>query len=224
MSSLGNRKGQLLFVVESGIATWEDPEPIADWRWTTVSIVSRTLSAAIALLWAVVASRPQRFNRVVRLCLAPISPSMTAAQKRRLVTALKIDPPGFTETTLCIADTHACVTSMLSNPSAVDSGSLSEYRSCALVEFEGSALSGAVPLQEACSTIADLGGPGIGTLLDRAGRSAVLRVLELESHAAIQLIGASEVSDSAVRCLVDRGIRRFHDIRALPQEIASLRE
>jgi hypothetical protein len=224
MSFLGNRKGQPLFVVQSGIATWEDPEPIADWRWKTVSIVSRTLSVAIALLWAMVASRPQRFKRVLRFYLAPIVPSMTAAQKRRLVTGLKTDPTGFAETTVSIANTHACVTSTLSDPSAVDSGSLTAYRRCVLVELEESALSRAEPLQEACRTIADLGGLGIGTLLDSATRSAVLRVLELESHAVIQLIGAPEVSDSAVRCLVDRGIRQFHDIQGLPQEIASLRE
>src|SRR3981081_448701 len=58
MSSLANRKGRPLFVVQSGIVTWEDPEPIADWRRKTLSIVSRTLPNAIDLLWAVIASRP----------------------------------------------------------------------------------------------------------------------------------------------------------------------
>src|ERR1700676_5327328 len=107
MSSLANRKGRPFFVVQTGIVTWEDPEPIADWRRKTVSIVSRTLPTAIALLWAVVASRPQRMNRVFRFYLAPIVPSMTASQKRRLVTVLKTDPPGFADTTLRITDTHA---------------------------------------------------------------------------------------------------------------------
>ena len=129
---------------------------------------------------------------------------MTGAQKRRLMTGLKTDPTGFAETSLSMADTHACVTSMLSDPTAVDSRALTEYRRCALVELEYSALSGANPLQEACKTLADLGAPGIGMLLDGAGSSAVLRVLELESHAVIQLIGASEISDSAIRCLFDR--------------------
>jgi hypothetical protein len=224
MSFLANRTGQPLFVVQSGIVTWEDPEPIADWRRKTVSIVSRTLPAAIALLWAVVASRPKRINRVFRLCLAPISPSITAAQKRRLVTELKTDPPGFAETTLNIANTHASVTSMLSDPSAVDFGFLTGYRSCVLVELEDSPLPGTEPLKEACRTIADLGGAGIATLLANAESSAVLRVLELESHAVIQLVGVSDIIDSAIRCLVDRGIRRFHDVRTLPEEIASLRE
>jgi hypothetical protein len=224
MSSLANREGRPLFVVQSGIVTWEDPEPIADRRRKTVSIVSRTLPVAIALLWAVVASRPQRIDRVFRLYLAPISPSITSAQKRRLVTELKADPPGFAETTLSIADTHACVTSTLSDPSAVDSGFLTAYRRCALVELADSPLPGAELFQEACGTIADLGGAGIATLLASAESSAVLRVLELDSFAVIQLIGASEVVDSAIRRLVDRGIRRFHDVRTLPQEIASLRE
>ena len=224
MSSLANRKGRPLFVVQSGIVTWEDPEPIADWRRKTLSIVSRTLPNAIDLLWAVIASRPQRIGRVFRFYLAPILPSMTASQKGRLVTGLKTDPPGFGETTLSISDTHACVTSVLTDPSAVDSGYLTAYRRCALVELEDGALSGAESLREVCRTIADLGGSSIGTLLDSVESSAVLRVIERESHSVIQLIGASEVIDSAIRCLVERGIRQFHDVRALPQEIASLRE
>ena len=224
MPSLANGKGQPLFVVQSGIVAWESPEPITDWRRKTVSIVSRTLPVAIGLLWAVVASRPQRINRVIRFYVATIPASMTAAQKRRLVAELKTNPPGFAETTLMIADTHACLTSVLSDPSAVDSSYLTEHRHCALVEFEESAVLGVEFLQEACRTIADLGGPGICTLLDSAESLAVVRVLERKSHSVIQLIGASEVIDSAIRCLVDRGIRRFHDVRALPQEIDSLCE
>jgi hypothetical protein len=149
---------------------------------------------------------------------------MTAAQKRRLVTELKIDPPGFAETTLCMTDNHACVTSTLSDPSVVDSGFLTAYRHCALVEFENSRLTGLEHLQKVCSTIVDLGGAGIGTLLAVAESSAVLRVLELDSYVVVQLIGASQLTNSPIRCLVDRGIRQFHDVRALPEEIASLRE
>jgi len=224
MSSLANRKGRPFFVVQSGIVTWEDPEPIVDWRRKTVSIVFRTLPAAIGLLWAVVASRPQQINRIIRFYVAPISPSMTAARKHRLVTELKTNPPGFAETTLSITDTHACLTSVLSDPSAVDFGYLTAYWHYALVAFEDNAVSGAESLQDACRTIADLGGSGICTLLDSAESSAVFRVLERDSHSVIQLIGASEVIDSAIRCLIDQGIRRFHDVRALPQEIASLCE
>ena len=221
MSSLANSRGRPFFIVQSGIVTWEDPEPVADWKRKTVSVVSKTLPVAIALLWALVASRPERVDRVFRLCLAPISPSM---QKRRLVTELKTDPPGFAETTLCVADTHACVTSTLCDPSAVDPGFLTAYRHCALVELADSPLPGAELLQRACRTITDLGAAGIGALLSSAESSAVLRVLELESYAVVQLIGVSEVIDPAIRCLVERGIRRFQDVRALPYEIAGLRE
>lgn len=222
MSSLANSRGRPFFFVQSGIVTWEDPEPIADWRRKTVSIACGTLPVAIALLWAIVASRPQRISRVYRLYFAPISPSMTATQKRRSLTELKTDPPGFAETTLSIADAHACVASMLSDPSAVDPSFLTEYRRCALVELADSALHGAESLHDACRTIIDLAA-GIGTLLASAD-SAVLRVIELESYAVVQLIGASEVIDPAIGCLVHQGVRRFQDIRTLPHEIASLRE
>lgn len=223
MSSLANRKGRPFFIVQSGIVAWEDPEPIADWKRKTVSIVSKTLPAAIDLLWAVVASRSPRTSSIVRLYLAAISPSMTAAQKRRLTTALKTDPPGFAETTVSITSNQACAASTLYDPSAVDPEFLTAYRRCALVEVEENSRE-PEPFQEACRAIADFGGAGIGALLESVEISRVLRVLELESHAIIQFIGAPEVSDSAIRCLVDLGIRQFNDVRGLAEELASFRQ
>jgi hypothetical protein len=220
MSSSEHRKDQSFFIVQSGIVAWEDRQPIVDWRWKTVSVVSGTLSAAIPLLWALVASKPPRVTRVLRVSIALMAPSMTDSQKRRFFAQLRNDPPGFSETTLHLADTHVCVTSTLSDPSVVDLGYLTSYRRCALVEVEDSA---AERLQAVCATLTDLGGSGISTLLNGAGSPAVLRVSELETHSVIQLIGASHVSDLAVRCLADRHIRQFTDIRTLPQEIAGLR-
>jgi hypothetical protein len=218
--SSSSRKDQPLFIVQSGIAAWEDPRPIVDWRWKTISVFSGTLTVATPLLWGMVAARPLRLDRVLRVYLAPTVASMTESQKRRMFAELKKDPPGFNGTTLSSADTHVCVTSTLSDPSVVDLGFLTSYRRCALVEVEDSA---AERLQGVCATLTDLGGSGISTLLNGAGSPAVLRASELETHSVIQLIGASDVSDLAVRCLADRHIRQFNDIRTLPQEIAGLR-
>jgi hypothetical protein len=131
----------------------------------------------------------------------------------------KIRPASAKLATL-LADTHVCITSTLSDPSAVDPGSLTSYRHSALVEVEDAAFE---RLQAVCATLTDLGGLGISTLLNDAGSPAVLRALELETHSVIQLIGASDVTDLAVRCLADRHIRQVNDIRTLPQEIAGLR-
>src|SRR5882757_9443405 len=56
MSFLSFHEGRPLFVVQTGIVAWEDKQPIVDWRWKTVSILSRELHAAAALLWALVSS------------------------------------------------------------------------------------------------------------------------------------------------------------------------
>lgn len=44
MSSLVRPETQSLFVVQSGVVAREDPEPIADWRWKTLSVCAARLS------------------------------------------------------------------------------------------------------------------------------------------------------------------------------------
>jgi hypothetical protein len=224
MSFLGSRKGEPLFVVQSGVVAWEDPQPIADWRWKTISFVSRTLSVAMGLLWPLVESRPQRFDRVLRFYIAPIPAAATASQRRRLIKELTTDPLGFSETSLSIGEENICVTSVLNDPSIVVPDYLTAYRHCALLECESSGVSGVERLQSMCATVGDLGGAAICTLLSNVRSLVVLRVVESESHAVIQVIGPSEAGDAAIRCLADRGIRQFHDVRTLPEEIANLRK
>jgi hypothetical protein len=224
MSSLDRNKSQAFFVVQSGIVAWEGLEPIADWKWKTLSVVAKQLSVVVALLWDIVASRPQRFGRVLRYSLRPIPSFVTESQKRRWMAQLTVDRPGFSEPIAHITATQACITSVLREPSAVEPDSLTAYRYCALVEFDDRISSVAELLQGVCTNIRDLSGSGIATLLRSAASVAVLRVLDRETYAVLQVIGPSEVSDRAVQCLAERGVRQFHDIRALPKEIANLRK
>jgi hypothetical protein len=41
MSSLDRSKCQAFFVVQSGIVAWEHPNPIVDWKWKTLSVVTK---------------------------------------------------------------------------------------------------------------------------------------------------------------------------------------
>jgi hypothetical protein len=224
MSSSNLSERQSFYVVQSGVVAWEDPQPIVDWRWKTVSVVATQLSVVLALLWDIVGFRPERFGRLLRCYLAPIPPSMTRAQKRRLMASLKVDPPGFAATTTYVTDTHVSVISVLNEPSDVHPGFLTDYRHCALMELNNCTLSEAEPLQRVCMAITDLGGSGINALLRSSVSLAILRVLDLESHAVIQAIGSSEASDRAIQVLTEHRVRRFHDIRALPEKIAKLHD
>jgi hypothetical protein len=222
MSSSSRDKNHAFFLVQSGIVLWEEPRPVVGWTWKTVSVVSKRSSVAIDLLWAMVASRPGRFGGVYRFCVSPLPAWMTSSQKRRAVAQLSVSPPGFSETVLNIAAEHACVTSALSDPTAVDPNHLTTYRRCALIEVDESTRCAPVSFGEACKSVTELGASGVERLLGGTGGVAVLRVLERGSHVAVQLIGPSEVSNAATRRLAEIGVRRFHDTAALPHEIANL--
>ena len=72
MSSSSRDKTHAFFFVQSGIVLWEEPRRVVGWIWKIVSVVSKRLSLAIDLLWAMVASRPGRFGGVYRFCVSPL--------------------------------------------------------------------------------------------------------------------------------------------------------
>jgi hypothetical protein len=49
---------------------------------------------------------------------------------------LSVNPSGFSDTMLNFTSEDACVTSILSDPTAVDPNYLTKYRQCALVEVD----------------------------------------------------------------------------------------
>jgi hypothetical protein len=72
-----------------------------------------------------------------------------------------VSPPGFSETVLNIAGERACVSSALSDPTAVDPNYLTAYRQCALVEVDESTRSATAALGETCNCLTDLGASGV---------------------------------------------------------------
>lgn len=212
-----------LFVVQSGVVAWEDPEPILDWRWKTVSVCAARLSLLVTAFWAIVTSRPPSLPSVFRFHTGSVPTGASIAHRRQFMNALRKDAPGFGATHVATADSHVCVASRLVEPAHVDLNYLSSYRSSLLVEADSSVASSADLCQAFCAAATDLGGAGIARLLDRTTGLAVVRVVEQTSHAAIQLIGSPDTSVRAAHALTDLGVRRLHDVRTLPMEIARLR-
>ena len=105
---------------------------------------------------------------------------------------LAVALPGFSETTVHITPTQACVTSVLRKPSSVHQDCLTAYRYCALVEFDDRISSVGELLQGVSPNIRDLSGSGIAALLRSVASVAVLRVLDQETYAVLQLISSSD--------------------------------
>jgi hypothetical protein len=148
---------------------------------------------------------------------------MNELQKRRIKSQLMISPPGFSDPIVEMGNDRACVLFDLADSSAVDADYITAYRRCLLVELDDTVRSKFSLASLVCKSIKDFGNAGIATLLGNADDSIILRILNLESHSVVQLIGSSEASDTAVNCLVEKGIRRVHDVREIPQEITRLR-
>jgi hypothetical protein len=223
MSSLVSSQTQSLFVVQSGIVAWEDPEPIADWRWKTVSVGTAQLSLLGPVIWAIVSSRPSSLRSVFRFHTSPTPVNVGVMLTRRLVESLRKDAPGLGGTYVTSVGDRICVASELIDAASVDLNYLSAYRSSILLQTDSTIGSPADLCKALCGAVVDLGGAGIARLLDCSVTLAALRIVEHESHAVVQLVGSFETTMRAVQTLIERGVRQIHDVRTLSTEIARLR-
>lgn len=221
MSSSAAANRAAVSIVQSGIVAWEDPVPVADWRYKTVTLIGLSLSIVATILLGFIASRPCALRRIFRVLFAPIPPSATEGQVRGFLAQLAADPPGFLGTNVTVVDDVCCVVSELREPGAMDVEFLTDYRHCALVGTAN--IRSAPDLGEVVRRgVSDLGGCGLVGLLQAGETAAVIRVLDLDSHAAFQVMGPSQICDEAVRFFDGKQIRRVHDVRRISEEIRRL--
>lgn len=147
---------------------------------------------------------------------------VTRTLKRRLITQLSVDLPGFSTTSAKVTETCLCASSEVVEPSRVDPTSLTSYRHTALIAVASGTISTSDICESLCGKVSDFSGDGIAWLLENVSDVSVLRVLDMESHAAIQLVGRPEVGMAAVQRLTDQNIRRVQDVDRLPEEITAL--
>jgi hypothetical protein len=221
MSSSVVSKPAAVLMVQSGIVAWEDPVPIPDWRYKTATLIACKLSLTAELLRELITSRSQTLGHLFRLLIVPKPPSATASQIRRFVTQITADPPGFAGTAATAVNDAYWVVSELRDASVMDAGFLTDYRRCALV---GTVLiSYAADLSSAVGDeVLDLGGSGVAGLLKSDRLVAVIRTLDLGSHAVTQFVGSADVCGEVVQFFDEKQIRRIHDVHRIHDEIKRL--
>lgn len=223
MSSSADRKSEAAVVVQSGFVAWEDPVPIADWRYKTVTLVGHRLSFIAKLLWELVESQPSALRRVFRALVVPKPPAATAVQMRRFVAQLAVDPPGFAGTRTLVVGDVCCSASELQQIGDADVNFLTDYRHCVLVGTSSASISTADLCAMIGREISEFGGIGLAKLLESEKSAAIIRVLDAQYYSVIQFMGSPKYCDAVVGFLEDRGVRRIHDVQQIQEEIRRLR-
>jgi hypothetical protein len=218
--SSSTHRGHPFFLVQAGIVAWEEPAPVSDWTSKTITVCAPQLPLLASVLWTLALAHVSEALRVFRWHVAPVAPVMGQLQRRRLVLSMQKDPPGFAGTTVALQSGVVCMASELAQSDAVDLQYLSAYRTTALLATPGDIASAAALCRVLCGSTMELSGQSIAALRARSPAWRVLRVLELESYSALQLIGSVRDADSADHVLATQGVRRVLDVKSVPAEIA----
>lgn len=223
MSSSTVLESKVVMLVQSGIAAWEDTEPVVDWRRKTVTVIASRLTLIAHLLWTLVEAQPSALVRMIRLVVVPTPPAASGLPIRRFTAELEVDPPGFRGTSARILGDRGCSVSELVEPGIVDPDFLTDYRHCALLGIGSASSSTAELCDSICSDIAEINGASISKLLESTIGKVLIRLLEMPSYSVLQLLGSPDFCEEATALLEKRGIRRVHDVRQISEEIARLR-
>jgi hypothetical protein len=219
MSSSSHSAPTPIFLVQQGIAAWEETTSILDGRWATVSIFDADIATLVSLLWRVTEPRRSAFKHLLRLVVGELPEMATKTLRRRLMRELSLNPPGFAATQVKISSTRYCVSSELVEHSAVNSDYLTDYRRTALLGL-ADGLSASELCDLACDSVTQLGSKGIKRLMAFGDSvQAAVRLLDLETHAAIQIIGSPRLIDDSVALLASFRIRHLPDPERVSEEI-----
>ena len=216
--------GRPFYLVQSGIALWEAPEPVAQWNIKTVTACAETehllADMAIRLLEASTDG-----IQWLRLHATAFEPEMGVMQKRRTEKALSSPVPGFSEGILCASKKALVSIARLEVPSAINVEYLTSYRDTVLVGINCST----IEPKELCRAIStkQIAADGVidanvfRTLWEALGDLLVARFLDMETHAVVQLLGHGPAIRTFPVMLEELDVERLLDSRSVPSRIAS---
>lgn len=222
MSFLENNANRIIFLVQSGVAAWEDVHPIVDWRWKTVSICARRIQPVMSMIWDGIGSAFSNSQSVFRFHASALPAGIGRVQQRRLMNSLRNDLPGFSDTLVEMIEGKICVASKLIETREVLADHLSAYRSTILLVTDGSIRSTADLCGAYCKISNNLGGHGIARFLEVPTTQAVVRVEDHDAYAVGQFIGSSQMSGRIAKALINHKASQVSDGTKIHLEISKL--
>ena len=221
MSSLsGKFQGQrAVYVVQSGVVAWEDPEPIADWTSKTVTVCAVDVALLTAMLKEVLGAEFIRRRSIFRCHLSALPSSQTAVQRRRLANALQADVPGFSGTVVRFHDAVALSVSGVKSVPEIELAYLSSYRQTFLVAMQEGGVT-PVAISESLSDLSlPLDGKAIANVRSRHSTIVVIRALEEENQCVFQIVCDPVTSESVAKLMNKMAVRRAADRVAASQAL-----
>jgi hypothetical protein len=213
---------QVVYVVQSGVVTWEGPEPIADWTAKTVTVCAADAALLTALLKEVLSAEFVGRKSIFRCHLSAIPASLNALQRRGLANALHADPPGFVGTIVKFSESVAMSVAELTCVHDIELAYLSAYRQTCLIATEDVGITPAAISEVLESILLPLDGKAISDVRVKRNTFVVLRALEEENQFVFQIMCDPVTSESVAKVMDEMGVRRALDRVAASQAIGAI--
>jgi hypothetical protein len=208
--------------MQSGVVAWESPAPVADWSSKTLSVVVRELDFLGSLLRALLCAGIEGFRYATRLHIAALPDTVNATQLKRILATLQQDPPGMRHTTVQAVDNmHAYVLSEIAKPELLELSHLTASRTTLIVasanERDAIGLLHDVP-----AAWSGFDSEALHALRARLLGACLIRVVDMETHSVLQVIGDSQLVSQVWSHVDKMGLRMILDPQEAPGAIERL--
>lgn len=209
-SSLPNlSENQGFGLVQSGVVAWESVVPVADWSTKTLSLVVRQLDVLSSLFRELLCCGIDGLKFAARLHVSALPAAVSAAQMQRILITLQKDPPGMRNTIVeAVGNTHAYVLSEIAQPQQVVLDYLTASRATVVVATanEGESLT---LVRHASAAWKVFDANALRELRERLPGACLLRVVDTETHCALQVIGDSGLVSQVWNHVAGMGLRKI---------------
>jgi hypothetical protein len=203
-------------LVQTGVVAWEGPIAYANWRCKTISVIARTLGTLSQALKTSLSD----VSSAVRVHVVTLPIDIAPTQRARIMKSLAADPPGMKNTVASISEGDvALVQSEIVDVDEVDLGYLSSYRSSLVIVRPGGPDPGDISAAVSGSAF---DGEALGRILEVSAGAALLRVLDMETHAVLQVIGEGTLLGAVLKRIEKQGFRRLLQPSDVPGAISQL--
>lgn len=216
-------EGTGFFLLQEGVVPWEEPGTWLAKDSKTLSFITGEPAVLTDVFRWLLTAGPAAFLSSARVHLTELAAGLGAMATERLLSKMRVDPPGTSGTTVeRLADGVVCTIARILRPDEFSLEYLTAYRSTVVVTAAHESALQALP-QALLRARPSFDRRGLVELRAGDPRFCLIRALGLETHEVLQVIGPLDAVADVESALASASIGRIRNPDDVPVVIRHLR-